>query len=372
MAARATALFLGSFTLLNLALSPIVPGFDANIWWIDDRILPSFLRPGVLLICGLGLTLYALPVCFYAGAQWTRRRRRQSPIPDIDAYMFAYPNWQRLINRVLIVSVLLLVPIVGVNIVRYYELLHTGEILARFPLSFSLLVLIGLMVPAGQAVRNLRCSVRPEAGGSSQSGVRGMRAYVRDILRFCFYGLCAVFLFPLAQMFCFGYTDYRRPADAAVAFGARVYADGRLSTAVYDRTRTAVELYRAGFVRYLIFSGGPGDGGIHETAAMRDYALRHGVPADRILLDPAGLDTESTVRNSCALLRSRGADSMLAVSTFYHLPRIKLTIQRSACVGYTVPARESRILRLLPWYLFREVPAFWYYYSVAPFAPRYH
>ena len=28
--------------------------------------------------------------------------------------------------------------------------------------------------------------------------------------------------FPLAQMFCFGKTDYRRPADAVVVLGARI------------------------------------------------------------------------------------------------------------------------------------------------------
>ena len=53
-------------------------------------------------------------------------------------------------------------------------------------------------------------------------------------------------IFPLAQMFFFGKTDYRRPADAAVVLGARVYADGRLSDALADRVRTACQLYRDG------------------------------------------------------------------------------------------------------------------------------
>src|SRR5205823_1865729 len=52
---------------------------------------------------------------------------------------------------------------------------------------------------------------------------------------------------PLAQMVCFGNTDYRRPADAIVVFGAKAYADGTPSWALADRVRTGVELYQKGF-----------------------------------------------------------------------------------------------------------------------------
>src|SRR5205823_2607480 len=65
-----------------------------------------------------------------------------------------------------------------------------------------------------------------------------------------------VIAFPLAQMWFFGETDYRRRADAAVVFGARAYADGRASPVLADRVTTACELYRAGLVPKLIFSGG--------------------------------------------------------------------------------------------------------------------
>ena len=48
---------------------------------------------------------------------------------------------------------------------------------------------------------------------------------------------------PLAQAASFGRTDYRRPADAIVVFGARTYADGTPSDALADRVRTACALY---------------------------------------------------------------------------------------------------------------------------------
>ena len=168
--------------------------------------------------------------------------------------------------------------------------------------------------------------------------------------------LIALIAFPIAQMVFFGNTDYRRPADTIVVFGMRTYADGTMSGILTDRMRTGCELYRAGLARRMIVSGGKGDGAIHETEAMRRYALRHGVPPSAITLDAHGVNTESTVRNT-----AHGNGRILAVSHFYHLPRIRMTYQRYGAEVYTVPA-EASSLRPLAYNIARESVAFWAYY----------
>jgi uncharacterized SAM-binding protein YcdF (DUF218 family) len=174
--------------------------------------------------------------------------------------------------------------------------------------------------------------------------------------------LGCIALFPLAQMFCFGKTDYRRPADAIVVLGARAYADGRPSQALADRVRTACRLYHDGLARTLIFSGGPGDGAIHETEAMRRMAISLGVSESDIVLDKNGLNTQATVKNTEALFAQRHMSRVLVVSHFYHLPRVKLAYQRDGWNVYTVPARESYLLAQLPYNMAREVAALWVYY----------
>jgi vancomycin permeability regulator SanA len=168
--------------------------------------------------------------------------------------------------------------------------------------------------------------------------------------------------FPLGQMFCFGKTDYARRADAAVVFGARAYADGRCSTALADRVRTGVGLYKRGMVRMLVFSGGPGDGDVTEPQAMRRLAMLLGVPDEAILLDEHGLNTRATVANTTPMLQRMGVRRVLAVSHYYHLPRIKMAYRRADAEVYTVPANEQYVLTQMPYMLAREIAAFWVYY----------
>jgi uncharacterized SAM-binding protein YcdF (DUF218 family) len=108
---------------------------------------------------------------------------------------------------------------------------------------------------------------------------------------------------------------------------------------------------------------------IPETEAMRRMALQLGVKAEDILLDDQGLNTQATVRNSKPVFSALNASRILVVSHFYHLPRIKLAYQRAGLEVYTVPARESYLLRQMPYNMAREVAALWVYY-VRPLAAR--
>jgi vancomycin permeability regulator SanA len=232
------------------------------------------------------------------------------------------------------------------NIIEFYFLLANGRLRPLLPVPMSLFVLAALGLV-------LRANLRPTSPTLPAKLSPGV---------FAIFAAC-VLSFPIFQMMCFGRTDYRRPADVAVVFGARAFADGRPSVTLADRVRTACQLYRDGLTRKLIFSGGPGDGAIFETESMRRMAIGLGVRAEDILTDPAGLNTQATVQNTEALFTKLGAKRILVVSHFYHLPRIKMAYQRAGWDVYTVPARESSLRQLAPLKsMGREVAAMWVYY----------
>lgn len=326
MIRRMLALFLGGFGLLNLAGEMLRPGFDANLWWIDLRALgPAWSRP-LLGFASAALVAWALRPRMGAA----RRRLTRALV------------WMLLAASI-------------ANCVVFYRLLLGGVIASRFPLPLSLLVagaLAWILSALGKR--------RDGAGGGAAVPVGLASRWRWGVVPAV--GVCVV-AFTLAQILCFGKTDYRRKADAIVVFGAGVTPDGRCSQALADRVRTACGLFRDGYASRLILSGGPTPGTLHETRAMRDYAIALGVPANRIVLDPDGINTQATVDNTCDLFERLGLGRVLAVSHFYHLPRIKLTYHRGGREVYTVPAERSPPpLTAMPYFVAREIAAIWVYY----------
>ncbi len=88
------------------------------------------------------------------------------------------------------------------------------------------------------------------------------------------------------------------PADEkpriAIVLGAKVWGDGTLSNALYDRVVTAVELYRAKRVSKLLMSGDNPSPDYDEPTAMKKLAVSLGVPEADIVLDFAGRRTYDT------------------------------------------------------------------------------
>lgn len=317
--ARGLAFFLGAFSLLNVLGDLLSPGFDANHWWIDLRPIHSPAADIFLAAAAVFLIAYSV-----------------RPVLSAERRILTYAFLAALIL------------ITAWNAVTFYVLVIRKSIRSGFPVAFSVFVcgaLATILISLGEQKKTRRKKAEP-------------RSTVISVITVL---ICLVG-FPFAQMFCFGRTDYRRPADAIVVFGARVYADGRVSDALADRVRTGCKLYLDGLAKRIIFSGGPGDGDVHETQAMHNMARELGVPAEAIMLDVEGSNTRATVGNTCALLEELGIRRVLAVSHFYHLPRIKMSYQRQGLEVYTVPAKESYTLTAMPYFIARETAALWVYY----------
>ena len=154
----------------------------------------------------------------------------------------------------------------------------------------------------------------------------------------------------LLHLFSFGATDYTRPAQAIVVFGARAYPDGSPSQALADRMAHGVRLYHAGVAPTLILSGAP-----DEVPTMRQLAVRWRVPERAIVLDPDGVNSHATLAN----LKVR---NVVAVSHYYHLARIKLTARRLGIACATSPCGMSQRLQKEPYFVARECAAFVAYY----------
>lgn len=317
--ARGSALLLALLTLTNVLMERRIEHFDCSGWWIDLRAYPTWLGRGLLWSGAILLLCYALRP---GAGRW--RRRATAGVALALALITLH------------------------NAITCWNLLAAAHFASDAWLPFSL-------APAALlswiAWRSWSASPLPDP------------APLRGLLQIAGAAVVLGGGGALLLIWTFGMSDYRRQADAVVVFGARAYADGTPSDALYDRIRTGCELVRTGFARRLVVSGGPGDGPLDEPDVMRAWALRAGIPSDAILVDHAGFNTRATVANTTAMFREHGIHSVLAVSHGYHLARIKLAYQRAGVDVFTVPARQTRPLRRMPWYVTREVAALAAYWA---------
>ncbi|MBJ6146262.1 YdcF family protein [Hymenobacter sp. BT559] len=135
-----------------------------------------------------------------------------------------------------------------------------------------------------------------------------------------------------------GLRDDQQRADLGVVLGNKVNEDGTLSQRLTQRLACGLALYRSGYVRQLLVSGGLGKEGFYEGTKMRDYLRAHGVPDSVIIVDNAGNTTQQTVRNTTRLRAAQPIRSVLVVSQFYHISRTKLLFRQA---GFTAVSGAS-------------------------------
>ena len=134
-------------------------------------------------------------------------------------------------------------------------------------------------------------------------------------------------------------------APIALILGAKVHPDGHPSSFLAARVDLGLRLYRSGKAGRLLLSGDGARPGYDEPGAMADHLRRAGVPADRLILDRAGLDTY----DSC--LRARtvfDCSELIIVTQTYHLPRAVGIARRLGLSAYGVGDDSVRRFRR-PW-----------------------
>ena len=117
-------------------------------------------------------------------------------------------------------------------------------------------------------------------------------------------------------------------ADAIVVLGCQLVPGGRPSERLRRRVALGVELYREGAAPFIVMSGG-GAGAISEATAMRDLALKGGVPGTALLLETESRNTFENAVYTARLLHAMGKARILLISDRAHLPRASRLFRRA-------------------------------------------
>lgn len=157
-----------------------------------------------------------------------------------------------------------------------------------------------------------------------------------------------------------GLIDNKNKSDLIVILGNKVELNGIPSLRLQSRLDKGYDLYMEGFAPLIVVSGGLGKEGYDEANVMKSYLIDRGVSKEAIITDNDGIDSFNTALNTKKILTDRNINSVLVVSNYYHISRIKLAFRKSGIEKvFSAHANyfEIRDLYSIP----REVIGYYYY-----------
>jgi len=97
------------------------------------------------------------------------------------------------------------------------------------------------------------------------------------------------------------------------------------------RAAEAIRLYKAGWSKYLIFSGAAFDDASPSNASvMKEQAIQAGIPASRILTEDISRTTHQNAEKTDKLLVQYGISRLIVVTSPYHQRRAGLEFKQNA------------------------------------------
>jgi len=135
-------------------------------------------------------------------------------------------------------------------------------------------------------------------------------------------------------------------ADAIVVFAGGAGESGKQGQGYEERVGYAVELYKEGYAKNIVFSSGYSYA-IKEVDIMKALAVSMGVPASAITLEDRSGYTYEFVKNTSDIVRRNGWKKILLVSSPYHMRRASLVYDKlgeGVDVIYT-PIKDSKFYK---------------------------
>ena len=142
---------------------------------------------------------------------------------------------------------------------------------------------------------------------------------------------------------------FRRPAtqwkkksyDCAVVCGYPACEDGKPSRIMRTRVERAVELWKAGRVGLLLFSGGAAANSFVEADVMKEYAEALGAEPDAILTERRSVSTYHNMKYSREVMEEHGLKDCVVVTNRWHLRKEDHYARKFGLDYVMCPARDG-------------------------------
>lgn len=171
-----------------------------------------------------------------------------------------------------------------------------------------------------------------------------MKKRVKIILRITAILFLAAFIYATVcavSIVSYSKTDETCAADTAIILGAGADDNG-VSPVFRERLRHGIWLYKEGYVKKLIITGGVGEGNENSDAYIgMQYVMSESVPAEAILIEETSTITEENLENAAAIMEEEELYDALIVSDPLHMKRAMLMAEDKGINAHSSPTATS-------------------------------
>lgn len=165
------------------------------------------------------------------------------------------------------------------------------------------------------------------------------------------------------QIISFALYEKPKKSDVIIVLGCAVYGK-KPSPFFKERLDEALRLYKEGYGKYIIVSGGKGPGeNISEAEAGKEYLLKNGIPEKIILTDNKSFSTYENLFYSKEIMDKNSLKTAIIISNKFHLKRASVIAKRIGIdASYSGVFLKKYMLNDEAYGFLREIPALLYTY----------
>lgn len=165
------------------------------------------------------------------------------------------------------------------------------------------------------------------------------------------------------QIISFALYEKPKKSDVIIVLGCAVY--GKTPSPFFkERLDEALRLYKEGYGKYIIVSGGKGPGeNISEAEAGKEYLLKNGIPQKIILTDDKSFSTYENLLFSKEIMDKNSLKTAIIISNKFHLKRASVIAKRiDINASFSGVFIKRYMLSDEAYGFLREIPALLYTY----------
>ncbi|MEE1026018.1 MAG: YdcF family protein [Acutalibacteraceae bacterium] len=149
------------------------------------------------------------------------------------------------------------------------------------------------------------------------------------------------FLSTAVSIWEYGEMEEKQTADVAIVLGAAL-SKNSVSPVYRERINHAITLYNEGYVKYVILTGGVGEGNIYSDAFIAmEYAVSVGLPKKAILLEEKSTVTKENLLYSKEIMEDNLLKTAIIVSDPIHMKRAMLMANDMGMIAFASPTSTT-------------------------------